>query len=62
MFLKLFLNATIKNIKIQNILKIIETSKSMKPNKCIQFFMHENVHLIVFYDFSKFDMSKKIKE
>ncbi len=35
MFLKLFLNAMIKNIKIHNIFDIIEISKSMKPNKCI---------------------------
>jgi hypothetical protein len=30
-----FLNAMIKNIKIHNILDIIEISKSMEPNKCI---------------------------
>jgi hypothetical protein len=35
MFLKLFLNAMIRKIKIQNILNIIESSKSMEPNKCI---------------------------
>jgi hypothetical protein len=35
MFLKLFLNVMIKNIKIYNIRDIIETSKSMEPNKCI---------------------------
>jgi len=35
-FLKLFLNEMIMNIKIQNILDIIEISKSMEPNKCIQ--------------------------
>jgi hypothetical protein len=34
MFLKLFLNAMISNIKIHNILDIIGISKSMKPNKC----------------------------
>jgi hypothetical protein len=33
-FLKLFLNAMIKNIKIQNILDIIRISKYMEPNKC----------------------------
>jgi hypothetical protein len=33
-FLKLFLNAMIKNIKIHNIFNIIENSKSMEPNKC----------------------------
>jgi hypothetical protein len=38
MFLKLFLNAMIRNIKIHNILNIIEISKSMEPNKCIQIF------------------------
>jgi hypothetical protein len=35
-FLKLFLNEMIMNIKIQNILDIIEISKYMEPNKCIQ--------------------------
>jgi hypothetical protein len=35
MFLKLFLNEMIRNIKIHNILDIIEISKSMEPNKCI---------------------------
>ncbi len=35
-FLKFFLNTMIKNIKIQNIINIIEISKSMKPNKCIK--------------------------
>jgi hypothetical protein len=33
----------------------------MEPNKCIQKINHENVHLNVSYDFSKFDGSKKIK-
>jgi hypothetical protein len=31
--LKLFLNAIIKNIKLNNIFDIIEVSKSMKTNK-----------------------------
>ncbi len=35
-FLKFFLNTMIKNIKIQNIINIIEISKSMEPNKCIK--------------------------
>jgi hypothetical protein len=35
MFLKLFLNAMIKNIKIHNILDIVEILKSMEPNKCV---------------------------
>jgi len=34
-FLKLFLNAMIRKIKIHNILDIIKISKSMEPNKCI---------------------------
>jgi hypothetical protein len=34
-FLKLFLNAMIRNIKIHNIFDIIEIQKSTKPNKCI---------------------------
>jgi hypothetical protein len=49
------LNAVIKNIKIQNIFDIIEISKSMEPNKCINFF--KNVNLSVSYDFSKFNGS-----
>jgi hypothetical protein len=61
MFLELFLNAMIRNIKIYNILDIIEISKSMNPNKCMQMFLYENVHLNVSYDFSKFDEFKKIK-
>jgi hypothetical protein len=32
--LKKNLNAMIRNIKIHNILNIIENSKSMEPNKC----------------------------
>ncbi len=32
--LKNFINAKTKNIKIQNILYIIEIPKSMEPNKC----------------------------
>jgi len=56
-----FLNAMIKNIKIHNIFYIIEISKSMEPNKCIQKNKMKNVHLSVSYDFSKFDESKKIK-
>ncbi len=61
MFLKLFLNAMIMNIKIQNILDIIEISKSMEPNNVFQIFFNENVHLSLSYDFSKFDGSRKIK-
>ncbi len=34
-FLKLFLNAMIRNIKIHNNIDIIKISKSMEPNKCI---------------------------
>jgi len=33
--LETFLNAMIRNIKIHNIVDIIEISKSMEPNKCI---------------------------
>jgi hypothetical protein len=36
MFLELFKNAMIRNIKIQDFFYIIEISKSMEPNKCIQ--------------------------
>ncbi len=50
----------IKNMKIQNIINIIEISKSMESNKCIPK-IYENVHLSVSYDFSKFDGFKKIK-
>jgi hypothetical protein len=34
-FLKLFLNAMIRNIKIHNIFNMIKISKSMERNKCI---------------------------
>jgi hypothetical protein len=44
----------IRNIKIHNILNIIEISKSMELNKCT----HQK-KLSVSYDFSKFDGSKK---
>jgi hypothetical protein len=37
MFLKLFLNAMIRNIKTKNILDIIENLESMEPNKCFHF-------------------------
>ncbi len=59
MFLKLFINAMIKNIKIHNILDIIEISKSMGLNNLF-IFNYENVHLNVSYDLSKFDGSEKI--
>jgi len=48
----------IRNIKIHNILDIIEISKSIKLNKFIQK-NNENVHLNVSYDFSRFNGSKK---
>jgi hypothetical protein len=52
MFLKLFLNAMIKNIKIYNILDIIGFSKAMELNKCIHLKKnYENVHLNVSYNF-----------
>jgi hypothetical protein len=35
MFLNLFLNEIIRNIKIHNILDIIEISKSMEPNNIL---------------------------
>jgi hypothetical protein len=43
-FLKLFLNAMIKNIKIHNILDIIEILKSIEPNKCIL----KNIYMKIF--------------
>ncbi len=36
-FLKHFLNAMIRNIKIHNVLDIFEDSRFMKPNQCIHF-------------------------
>jgi len=60
MFLKLFLNAMIKNITIYNILDIIVILKSIEPNK-ITHYIYIYIHLSVFYEFSKFDESKKIK-
>ncbi len=50
----------VKNVKIHNILDIIDISKSMEPNKSIQRNIHENVHLSVSYDFSKFNGFRKI--
>jgi hypothetical protein len=59
-FLKPFFNAMIRNIKIHNILNIIENSKSMEPiNVLIK--KYENIYLNVSYDFAKFDGSKRIK-
>jgi hypothetical protein len=60
MFLNLFLNAMIRNIKIHNIFYIIEISKFIKLDKYVQK-IYENIHLSVFYDFSKFNGFKKIK-
>ncbi len=59
-FLNCFLNAMIEKIKIHSIFDIIEISKYMDPNKCIQK-TYENVHLNVSYDFSKFNGCRKIK-
>jgi hypothetical protein len=41
----------IRNIKIHNILNIIEVSKSMEPNKFTQKNIYENVPLYVSYVF-----------
>ncbi len=50
-FLKLFINAMIKNIKIYNILDITKISKSMEPiNVLIQIF-YETIYLNVINDF-----------
>jgi hypothetical protein len=51
----------IRNIKMHNILDIIEISKSMERNKSIPKKIYENVHLSVSYDFSKFNGSTRIK-
>jgi len=59
--LKKIINAMIRNIKIHNILDIIEISKSMEPNKCTHLKNYQNMYLNVSYDFSKFNGSKKIK-
>jgi hypothetical protein len=47
MFLKLFLNAMIKKIKIHNIFNIIEVSKSMEPNKFTHLKNYEKICLNV---------------
>jgi hypothetical protein len=60
-FLKLFLNAMITIIKIQNILDIIDISKLWNLINVVVKKIYENIYLSVFYDFSKFDGSKKIK-
>jgi len=59
--LEIFFKCTNEEHQIHNILDIIEISKSMEPNKCIQKKNYRNVHLSVTYDFSKFDGSRKIK-
>jgi hypothetical protein len=61
MFLKLFQNAMIRNIKIHNIFYIIKISKNMEPNKCIILKIMKMFCLNVSYDFSKLNGSKKIK-
>ncbi len=61
MSLKLFLNAIIRNKKIKNTFDIIEISKYIKPNKCIQKQIYENFHLSVSFDFSNLDGFRKIK-
>jgi len=49
----------IRNIKIHNIFNIIKILKIMKPNKYTHYKNYKNIYLSVFYDFSKFDGSKK---
>jgi hypothetical protein len=61
MFMKLFINVMIRNIKTNNILDIIEIPKSMEPNKCSPKSNCEKKYLNVFNDFSKFNGSRKIK-
>jgi type III secretion system FlhB-like substrate exporter len=48
MFLQLFLNAVIKNIRIHNIPDIVEISKSMELNKFIPKYIYENFHFKCF--------------
>jgi len=51
-FFNLFLNAIIRNIKIQNSFDIIKFSKSIQPNKCTHKNIHnENIYLNVSYIF-----------
>ncbi len=38
---------------------LFKFQKSMEPNKCIQKINYENVHLCVFYDFSRSMGSRK---
>ncbi len=51
----------IKNIKIHNILNMIEISKFIEPNKCTHEKNYKNIYLNISYDFSKFNRSRKIK-
>jgi hypothetical protein len=60
-FKKICLNAMIRNIKIHNIIHIIEISKSIEPHKFIQKNVYENVYLKVSYDLKFFNGSRKIK-
>jgi hypothetical protein len=59
-FLKQFLNAMIRNIKIHNIIDIIEISKFMEPNKCIKK-NYEHVYLGVSYDFQSSMGPRKLR-
>jgi hypothetical protein len=40
----------IRNIKIHNILDVIEISKSIEPNKCTHWKNYENIFLSVSFD------------
>ncbi len=51
----------IKNIKVHNILDMIEISKSMEFNKCTHKKNYKKNYLNISYDFSKFNRSRKIK-
>jgi len=53
----------IRNIKIQNIIDVIEISKFMEPNKCIQFFlmkMFNQMFLMVFQSSTGLEKSRCI--
>jgi hypothetical protein len=60
-FLKLFLNAMIKNITIDNIPNIIEFQNIWNLINSLIKKNYENIYLSIFYDFSKCNGSMKIK-
>jgi hypothetical protein len=60
-FVKLFLNTMIRNIKIHNILDLLEFQNVWNLINIFITKNYENFHFSVSYDFSKFNGFKKIR-